>query len=187
MASSQSLYTCRSWTRPIVKSEILTWWYRTYQLVGSPWTSPLASWPHWHLPSLQTPPCADGPENRQRQRVRIWDEAKNKTGNLWLAQFHFQSWAVPALSDRDKCNALCDGRQLPKSPPLNTSQSLWKKLSNAQVIMYLKRMRVLDVVSFAWVCTAAPYRHRLTANPAKLARTRETLSFHGHRHNICNI
>lgn len=127
MASSQSLYTCRSWTRPIVKSEILTWWYRTYQLVGNPWTSPLASWPHWHLPSLQTPPCADGPENRQRQRVRIWDEAQNKTGNLWLAQFHFQSWAVPALSDRDKCNALCDGRQLPKSPPLNTSQSLWKE------------------------------------------------------------
>lgn len=33
----------------------------------------------------------------------------------------YEGCAVPALSDRDKCNALWEGRQLPKSPPLNTS------------------------------------------------------------------
>lgn len=35
-------------------------------------------------------------------------------------------------------------------------------------------MTVLVMVSFAWVCTAAPDAHRLTAHPAKLARIRET-------------
>lgn len=46
----------------------------------------------------------------------------------------------------------------------------------------LRWKSVLDAVSFAWVCTAAPYRHRLTANPAKLAGTRKTVYFPGHTH-----
>lgn len=37
-------------------------------------------------------------------------------------------------------------------------------------------MRILAMVSFAWVCTAAPYAHRLTAHPAKLARIRRRLT-----------
>lgn len=79
MESSQSLYTRQSWTKPIVKPETLTWWYRTCPLVGNPWTSPLASWPHWHLPSPQTQPCVDEPEKRQQRTVRIGHEAQNET------------------------------------------------------------------------------------------------------------
>ena len=37
-------------------------------------------------------------------------------------------------------------------------------------------MRILAMVSFAWVCTAAPYAHRLAAHPAKLARIRLQLA-----------
>lgn len=51
--------------KPIVKSETLTWWYWTCQLGGNPWTSPLAAWPHWHLPSQQPPTCADEPEKKK--------------------------------------------------------------------------------------------------------------------------
>lgn len=87
MESSQLLYTRQSCTKPMVRAETLTWWCWTCQLAGNPWTSPLASWPHWHLPSPQTPPCVDEPGGEKKGNSGGWGfemKSRIKTENLTL-------------------------------------------------------------------------------------------------------
>lgn len=68
--------------------------------------------------------CARATKQQRGSVRRIFLQTEPDEGNErsdWPAWTEVLGCAVPALSDRDKCNALWDGWQLPKSPPLNTS------------------------------------------------------------------